>query len=176
MMKKILKFFMYIALFIGSLIVFLPKESLYNFAEKELEKHQIVVSNEVRDEKILTLNVSNANLYFEGINIGKFENLSFCSYFVYTKVNLNQLSLMDSFSAFLPSPISNITLKHSILNFSKIFINSSGAFGELNAQFDIFTKTLKVELNASKIMKDSYLKSLSYMKLENGVYTYEYKL
>jgi hypothetical protein len=176
MMKKILKFFMYIALFIGSLIVFLPKESLYNFAEKELEKYQIIVSNELRDEKIFALNVSNADLYFEGINIGKLEEATFCSYFVYTKVNLEELSLMSSFSVFLPSPISNITLKHSILNFNKVFIYSSGAFGELNAQFDIFTKILKVELNASKNMKDSYFKSLSYMKLENGVYTYEYKL
>ena len=35
---------------------------------------------------------------------------------------------------------------------------------------------IKVEFNALKIMKDSYLKSLNFMKLENGVYTYEYNL
>lgn len=175
MMKKVLKIFIYVMLFFIAFLVFLPKESLYNFLEKELEKKQIIVSNEIRDEKLFALEVSKANLYFEKINIGKFEELTFESYLIYTKVNLKQLSFMDSFSSFLPTPIENVSLKHSILDLNTVKIESNGTFGELSGEINIFSNSAKLYLIPSKMMKDSYSKLLRNMKLENGVYIYEYK-
>ena len=51
-MKKLLKIFIYLLVFIFSIVAFLPKESFYNLFEKELEKQQVVISNEIRKEKL----------------------------------------------------------------------------------------------------------------------------
>lgn len=175
MMRKVLNFFIYVTLFLIAFMVFLPKESLYNLLEKELEKKQIVISDEKRDEKIFALDVSNANIYFERINIGKFDELSISSYLFFTKIDLNNVSFLDTFSSFIPSPITNISLKHSIFNFNKVDISSDGAFGKLSGEFNIFTNSVRLELIPSKTMKDSYSKLLKSMKYENERYIYEYK-
>lgn len=175
MIKKISKFFVYIFLFSLAFMVFLPKESLYNLLEKELEKKQVIISNELRKEGLFGIDVSSANIYFEGINISKFDKLEILSYFYFTKIEVQNITILDSLSSFAPNPISNISLKHSILNFNKVFINSKGAFGELKGEFNIFTNSLKIELEASKEMKNSYLRLLENMKFENERYVYEYK-
>lgn len=175
MIKKISKIFIYIFLFTLAFMVFLPKESLYNLFENELEKKQVIISNELKKEGLFALDVSGANIYFEGINISNFNKLEISSYFYFTKIEVQNITILDSLSSFAPSPINNITLKHSILNLNKVFINSNGAFGELKGEFDIFTNTLKIELNASKEMKNSYSKLLRNMKFENERYVYEYK-
>ncbi len=175
MIKKISKILIYIFLFTLTFMLFLPKESLYNLIEKELEKKQIIISNELRNESLFNLDISRANIYFEGINISNFDKLEIFSYFYFTKVEVQNITILDSLSSFAPSPINNISFNHSILNFNKILINSNGAFGELKGEFNIFTNTLKIELIASKEMKNSYSKLLRNMKLENERYIYEYK-
>ncbi|RXI30790.1 hypothetical protein [Arcobacter defluvii] len=175
MMKKILKFFMYLFAFILFFMIFLPKESLYNLLEKELEQKQIIISDEIRDEKLLSLNVSNANIFFEGINIAKVDSFNFMSLFLYTKIELTNISLIDSFTSFAPSPIDKIDIRHSILNPNKIYMEAFGLFGEMKAEINILNRVLKVELNASKQMKNSYSKLLKYFKYENERYVYEYK-
>ena len=56
-MKRILKIILYIFTFIFALFLFLPKESLYNLLEKQLEKNSIIISNEKRDEKLFGLDI-----------------------------------------------------------------------------------------------------------------------
>ncbi len=174
-MKRIFKFSLYIIVFFISIILFLPKESFYNLLEKELEKKQILISNETRKENLFDFQVSNADIFYQGINIARFDNLDFSSYFFYTKIALSNTHFLDSLTSFAPSPIEKVVIEYSILNINKIKINSVGLFGSLKADIDIFAKSIKIELIASNEMKTSYSKLLKNMNYENERYIYEYK-
>lgn len=141
-MEKILKLFLYLFAFIVFFILFLPKESFYNLLEEKLEKSQIVVSNETRKEKLFSFSVLNADIFYQGINMAK---------------------------------VDDITFEHSILDVDKINIKSSGTFGEISGNINILKREIKIELNASALMKNSYSNLLRYMKFENERYIYEYK-
>lgn len=50
MIQKIIRAIIYILVFIIILIFLLPKELFYNLFEKELQRYNIVISNETRKE------------------------------------------------------------------------------------------------------------------------------
>ena len=78
-------------------------------------------------------------------------------------------------SSFAPTPIDEIVFEHSIFSFNKVKISAKGTFGELNADLNLFAREIKIELNASSKMKNSYSKILKNMRFENERYFYEYK-
>ena len=174
-MKKIFKLFLYIFVFLAFFLYFLPKESFYNLLEKELEKNQIIVSNEIKDDKAFSLTVSNADIFYQGINGAKIDEMRFETYLFYTNICLKNINILESLSSFVPTPIDEVVISHSIFNFYKIEVKSKGIFGELTGDINLFTKELKLELNASDKMKTSYSKLLKNMKFENERYFYEYK-
>lgn len=175
MMKTIFKFFIYLFIFMFALFLFLPKEPLYNLAEKELQKKQIIISDEIRDETIFNLDIKNADVYFEGINIANVTKTSFTSFLFYTKIKIKDIRLLDSFKTMVPTPISEVLLEHSVLDYDKIIINANGSFGVVVGFIDIFKGTMHLELDATPKMKSSYSKFLRNMRLKDGKYIYEYK-
>jgi len=54
-MKFIFKTIALILIFFISLMIFLPKIELFNLVEKELEKRNIVISNEIKKKNYLEL-------------------------------------------------------------------------------------------------------------------------
>lgn len=174
-MKKIFKLFIYGVVFFTFFIIFLPKESFYYLLEKELQKQQVIISNEDKNEKLCSLNIKNADVFYQGINIGVIEKTNFTTYLFYTKIDFDNVSFLDSFSSFAPNPIDNVSIEYSILNINKIKINAKGVFGELSGDLNIFAKELKIELKASDKMKNLYSKLLKNMKFDNERYLYEYK-
>lgn len=174
-MKIIVKYFAYLIVFLITLFVFLPKEPLYNLLEQELQKNQIIISNEIRDESPFNLDIKNADIYFEGINIANVNKTSFSSFFFYTKVKVIDLRLLESLKNMFPSPINEIVLEHSILNYDKVSINANGLFGKGIGYIDIINRNIYLELDASSKMKSSYSKFLRNKKIKDGKYIYEYK-
>lgn len=174
-MKKLLKVFVYIIIFILSIIVFLPKESIYNLVEKQLEKEHLIISNEKRDENFLGLTLSDANIYYQDINIANIEKKSISTYLFYTSINIENIRLLDSLKTMIPSPVSNINISHSIFEYDKLNIIGTGSFGDISGFVDIVNRVVFLELNASNKMKTSYSKILRNMKLKDGRYIYEYK-
>lgn len=174
-MKTILKIFLYILTFIFALFLFLPKESLYNLLEQELEKNRIIISNEKRDENIFGLDVLDGDVYYENINIANVNKISLKTFLVYSELKINDIKLLKSLESIAPSPIEELTLKYSVLTFNKIDIEAKGLFGELIGNIDVINRVITLELNASTNMKNSYSKILKNMKLNEGKYYYEYK-
>lgn len=174
-MKKIFKLFIYVVVFFTFFIIFLPKESFYYLLEKELQQQQVIISNEDKNEKLFSFDIKNADVFYQGINIGVIEKTDFTTYLFYTKINFDNVSFLDSLSSFAPTPIDNISIEHSILNINKIKIDAKGVFGELSGDLNIFAKELKIQLKASDKMKNSYSKLLKNMKFDNERYLYEYK-
>ena len=174
-MKMIFKLFIYLTVFLMSLLILAPKELAYNFLENELAKKQIIISDEIRDEKSFGLDIKESKLYFEGIEIANISKTSITTFLLYTKVKVKDIKLLDSFKNMLPSPIMDIEIKHSILEFDKVNINASGLFGKLEGKADVLNQKVILELFPSKVMKSSYSRLLRNFKLKDGRYTYEYK-
>ncbi len=174
-MKRILKIILYIFTFIFALFLFLPKESLYNLLEKQLEKNSIIISNEKRDEKLFGLDILNGDIYYENINVANVKKISLETFLIYSELKIDDVKLLKSLESLAPSPIDEIVVKHSLLSFNKIEINAKGLFGELIGNIDILKRVLTLELAASSNMKNSYSNILKNMKLNEGKYYYEYK-
>lgn len=174
-MKKIFKLFIYFLFFILFLLIFLPKESIYNFIEQELSKQNIIISNETRDEKLLSLDIKNAKVFYEGIEGVNIKDINFLSLLVYSKISVKNLEISKSLSSFFPGRIKNIELKHSVLDYKNIIVSSLGDFGVLNGTINLINRTITLKLKSSSKMKREYSKVLRSMKLKDGEYIYEYR-
>ena len=174
-MKKIFKLLIYFLFFILFLLIFLPKESIYNLLEQELSTQNIIISDEKRNEKLLSLDVKNANIFYNGIEGGNISNMNFFSLFVYSKVEINDVKLLQSLSSFFPPYIKNIDLEHSVLDYQNVNISSLGDFGSLTGNIDLLNRIIILKLEPSLEMKRNYMKVLRNMKLKEGKYNYEYR-
>ena len=175
-MKKILKFFIYFILLLFFVLLLLPKESLYNYLEHSLSKKKVLISNEQRNEKLLSLDINNAEIYYEGIKVANINSTSFILLLFYNEININNIKVLDSLSTIVPSSINNIKVKYSVLDYKNIDINSTGSFGEIEGKLNIITRKLIIKLKASSFMKSNYSKLLRNMRLKDGKYIWEQNL
>lgn len=174
-MKSIFNFFTYLIVFVLFLIVFIPKESFYNLAEIELEKQNIIVSNEKREESAFSFKLKDANIFYEGIKIANINKSKITSYILYSKAEISNVNLLESLSTLFPTPIEEILIKHSIFNYDKLSIESIGKFGKADGYIDIVNRILYLSIEISPQMKSNYTQVLKNMKQKDGRYVYEYK-
>jgi hypothetical protein len=175
-MKFIFKLIALFLFFIYSVLFFLPKDLIYNLFEKELEKQKIIISQEVRKEKSFSFVLSDAEVYFDGLQIADVKRTDISTLLFNNTIDIMDIQLSQSFSKIFPSKINKINIKHNITSYNKITIYAVGDFGEINGYINILDKKLYLNLQASALMKESYIKLLQKMKYKDGVYTYEYKL
>ncbi|UTJ05763.1 hypothetical protein [Arcobacter roscoffensis] len=174
-MKKILKSLVYVIFFIFISMVLLPKQELFYFLEKKIEEKNIVISNEQFENKILGFDLKYSDIYFEQINVANVEKLSINTYLFYNQVSIKNVRLLDSFKSMFPTPLTNIYLTYSILDYENVQIEADGIFGKLYGSINIFDRKAIVYLEATSSMKNSYSNVLRQMKFKDGRYVYEYK-
>ncbi len=174
-MKFLLKSIFIVLLFLTTFLIFLPKEGLYNLLETKLLEQNIIVSNEIREEKPFGLNINGSEIYYNGINTAFIKDIDFTTYFFYTDIEIDILRVSKDFRNIIPSKIKAINLKHSILSFNKIDIKVNGEFGKFEGKVLIFDRKIIGELEPSEIMKSKYRNILNQFKLVEGKYKYEFK-
>lgn len=174
-MKRIFKFFIYLFIFIFALLMLLPKESLYNLLEKELNKYDVIISDEKRFEDTFSFKITDGNLYVKGINLANIKKAKVTSYLFFTDIELKNIKLLDSLQNMVPSPVTSANITYSILNFDKLDIKANGSFGKVDGFVDLRNRKIIVNLDPTSKMKNSYTKILNMMSFKNGRYIYEYK-
>lgn len=174
-MKKILKALIYVIFFIFISMVLLPKQELFYFLEKKLEDKNIIISNEQFENKVLGFDLKYSDIYFEQINVANVEKLSIDTYLFYNQVSIKNVRLLDSFKSMFPTPLTNIYLTYSILDYENIQIKADGIFGKLYGTINLFDRKAIVYLEATSSMTNSYSNVLKQMKFKDGRYVYEYK-
>lgn len=174
-MKTIFKTFIYLIFFIFALLYFAPKELGYNLLEKELAKKSVIISDEIRQESLFGLELNQANIYFEKINIAKLNELNINTYLFSTSLNVQEIVLLDSLKSMFPSKIDTININHSILEFDKINISSKGDFGSIVGQADLINRVLKLNLTPSKLMRSKYSSFLRRFRNTKEGFIYEYR-
>lgn len=174
-MKKLFKLLTYFLIFVSLTFFLIPKESIYNLLEQELSRQNVIISDEKRTEVLLTFKLDDAKVYYQGIEAININSVTFFSSAFYTKVEVNNIGLLQSLSSFFPENIKKIELKHSVLDYKNINIYSIGDFGVLNGNIDLLNRNIILKLEVSSKMKRDYSRVLKQMKLEEGMYIYEYR-
>ncbi len=174
MVKKISITLGYILFFTLSLMYFTPKVTLFYLLEKELQKHDVVVSNETLIDNGFSLNVNDASVFMKSIESAKIKETNIKIFGIYNSVNLNEIKLSNAAASFLPLHIDEISLRYSIFNPFNVKAYATGEFGEADASFNILDFTLHVDVEPSPKMQKEYRSTLRQLtKSEDGGYSYD---
>ncbi|MBL0687298.1 MAG: hypothetical protein JJV95_07495 [Sulfurospirillum sp.] len=174
MVKKITVFFLYLIFLILSIMYFTPKSNFYYFAEKQLQKIDIIISTETIDDRLLTFKVEYLDVSYNEIQSAKIDSVTIKIFGIYNSLNFENIVLSSVAQSFLPLNIENIHIVYSILNPLNIKIHALGDFGETNIEFNFIGRVLHVVLNPSELMLQDYQHTLQKLnKNENGEFIYD---
>ena len=172
-MVKLLKLLGYVVFFLGAVLFFMPKVSLYHYAEKELEKYKVIFSNEELVDTGFTLELHQTDISYEAIQSASVENIDINIFLLYNSVSVTNIQLSEMAATFVPLKIERLEIQYSILHPFYVKAQAKGKFGEASADLHIFDRNVSVVLNPSQVMKKKYLKTLGQLKKnEQGSYEY----
>jgi len=173
-MVKLLKFLAYILFFIFALIYFLPKQSLYYLAEQELEKQQVVLSNEEIVEKIFSLELQHSTLSYQSISSAEIAYIDIKLLAFYNLIIIHDINISSVASTFIPLNINSVEMKQTLLNPLNVVFKAQGEFGEAEGVFYILDKNVSLTLKPSSLMLKEYKSTLRELhKNEKGEYQYD---
>ena len=177
MAMKFLKSFALILFFVAAVILFLPKKSLYYYAEEKLERFKTVIANEAIKEGPFSLHLLHADIYIEGIRAAKVMDIDLKTYGLSTLVEAERLRLSGAAGSFLPTKIETLRVRYALWNPLQITFNAEGEFGTAEGSYLITEHKLLLLLHPSKMMQSRYRDILRRMKKnKNGGYSYEQRL
>jgi len=172
-MVRVLKIFAYMLFFILTLVYFLPKSNLYYFAEQELQKQKVVISDETTVEQFFSLELQNAILSYASVDVATISEADIQLFVFYNTLTLHDVNLSSMASAFVPLQVDTLEMKYSILNPLTIYMHSKGAFGEADAMLHIKDRNITILLKPSVLMQKQYGNSMRKLKKNNhGEYEY----
>ena len=134
------------------LIIFLwlvsPKQELYFLLEKELEKNDIIISNERFIDTWYGLEISDADIYIKGIKLANVESLKLHLFFLYNKLSVERIKTEVD-----PKSIDMITAVFNVIKPYKVTIKSNGSFGTVEGGIYLMEKKLILRLIEAKNIK-----------------------
>ena len=172
-MVKIGKFFAYLLFFLVALMYFMPKESIYYFAEKELQKQGVVIAHEEVKDTGFSLELRHLDIYVQSIESASVKELDISLFGLYNGVSAEGIELSSALSSMLPTKIQKATLRYTMLHPLNVELNAVGAFGQLHATLNLKERKIRALLQPSSIMKRNYRQALrNFKKQANGEYEY----
>jgi len=172
-MVRALKTLAYILFFILAVVYFLPKLNLYYFAEQELQKQKIIISNETIIEQMFSLELQKAILSYESVDVATISKADVQLFVLYNTLTLQDVNLSSMASTFVPLQVDTLEVKYTILNPLTIYMHSKGAFGEADAMLQIKDRNITILLKPSSLMQKQYANSMRKLKKNNnGEYEY----
>ncbi|SFV70786.1 hypothetical protein MNB_SM-5-1484 [hydrothermal vent metagenome] len=173
MVKKIGKFFAYLLFFLGALLYFMPKESLYFLGEKELQKYHVVIAHESVKDRGFSLALRHLDLYVESIQSATIERVDIALFAFYNEIEADNIHLSSALASMLPTKIENVDIKYSVLNPLNVTFTAVGDFGRVQGVANIKERKIIAFLKPSSLMLRNYRATLrNFKKQSNGEYKY----
>jgi len=173
MVKKFSKFLAFSLFFFIALILFMPKENFYFLLEKELQKFDVVVSEERLQERSLSLEIENLHITAKEVDSAVIERADVMLLGFYNSIFFEGIELSSIVSVYLPPKLESVKVKYSILNPFIVYVDAHGEFGEAQLHFSLLESQLQASVKPSKKMLKEYKKSMRMLqKDENGEYSY----
>ena len=174
MVKKLSIFFGFVLFFLLALMYFTPKENIYFALESELEKYDIIISNEKINDSGFTLKLSDAEIFFKSIKSADIKEIDIKIFGIYNSLSMSDIKLSSAASSFLPLNIEKVTITHSIFNPLNINIYELGDDGEVEGSFNLVDMALHIIFHPSELMLKEYKNSMrEFKKSEDGEYVYD---
>lgn len=173
MVKRLFKFILYAIFFVFALILFSPKASLYFLLENNLKKFDIVISDEVLEDKAFTLHIQNLNINAKGVDSATIKEADIELLLFVNSIELHNIELSSLVDSFLPAKIKSVKLSYTLFNPVMVYANGNGKFGNAEVEVNLLKRELKIFLKPSKKMLRNYQNSLRMFKKDaNGEYIY----
>jgi len=175
-MKRLVKGFIYLMVMFVLLMFFLPKVNLYYAAEELMQKQNVYISDEEVYDNGFSLELLNAKVFFDKLELMQVNTINLSSWFVYSSVNLEVIEVNEGFSDFLPSDINAIKAEHFIYKPTHIALSGESQDSFFYGDVDLIEKTVKIHLRVGAQSEKRYKTLLRKLNKEEGGYVYEYKL
>ena len=133
-----------------ALLAFMPKQELYYKLEQSLAKEGIKINEGSTEEGIFTFTLKNADIYVKGIKVATLEKLHFFTLLFYSKIEIDELLLEDSFKKMFPQHIQRAILSHIIVSPLQVSLNGEGSFGLVSGEMDIKKRKIHIDLIEEK--------------------------
>lgn len=170
---KIIRAIAIIMLFFEALLFFAPKEKLYYWLETKLQKHDMIVSDEVLTEKSFGLIAEKSNLYLDGVLIANIERATLQMFGFYNTLELEATHLSNgSVSAIIPD-IDALRVTYHILQPNKFLLKGFIQKSEIQGYYELSTKKIFITFSAESPLGTHKLLSKN-LTLKDGTYIYEY--
>jgi hypothetical protein len=173
MVKKLMKFFAYLLFFILSLILFIPKDSVYFFVEKNLKQFDVIVSKEHLTQNFFSLDVENMEVSVKAIDAALIQKMDITLLGVYNHLSVENIKLSSLVESYLPSKVDSLEVGYSLLSPLHVLGDAKGEFGKVSLLVNLVDRNISVALKPSKLMFSKYRNSLRmFKKSKNGEYIY----
>jgi hypothetical protein len=154
MIKKILfKTFLVFSIFYLTLIFTLPKTEIWYKVEELLFKDEVIIDNEKINENILSLNLSNGIIFFQSLEIAKFQTNSIFLALFYNSIKIKNFHFGVDTANFQNLFFDVLNINYSIFSPTSIYISGNGNFGTLKGVFHIKDNQIDILINPSEILK-----------------------
>jgi len=153
-----------------SIVIFAPKDRLFFLAEEKLEYNEVLISEEVVDNGLFGVDISNAHLSIKGVTMATIENIELSTLLLFSSVRLENVVLDDASKAMIPLSEFNLSLSHNL--FAPKTLQLTLSYKEVEKEFQIeFLDEGMVRVEVEDINGTPWLKPLM-QKDENG-WSYE---
>lgn len=136
--------------FIVAFVVFMPREQLYYYLEKELNKQDIVISNEKIESKLGSLIVTNGVVYAKGVEVARFSKAKISPFLVINQAVIEDIELLNIAKKFLDIDIEKLKAKHTILNPFIINLDANGSFGVAKGFVNLKQRVIHIDIVEAK--------------------------
>jgi hypothetical protein len=161
-------------LFLYAAIVFLPKENFYFLAEHKLSgEYKIILSDENLSDFFGIFTARGAYVSYYGDDIAQIDTIKILPFILYNEVGFESLHISKKFQNFIPSEINKIKVKFTPFYPTKLWLSSSGDFGEIWGSYGIYNKKLRLILKPQEDFGRKYSAIYREFKDINGELIYE---
>ncbi len=167
-MQVVKKCCFYLVVILVSIIVFMPKESLYFTLERTLQKQGVEINEAGIDPGLFSLTLTRPVIYFQGIRIATVKKIRFDTLLFYSRVRLDNIEMEKGFAGYFPSRVPQIVLTHSILRPFRIYLNGEGTLQGMHGWIDF--RTHKMHVYLAKIDAFGMFRSQLHKDVKGGWY------
>jgi len=116
--------------------------------EKKLATQNIIISDEVIEEGVLSLDIKHPTFYFSGAPIATADQISLWSILFYTKVNINKMQIAEGLATELS--LSSLSLEHSILSPLLVKMTGESSLGILKGDVALRERNVRIEISGGR--------------------------
>ena len=166
--------------FVLLFIAFIPFKNLFFLLEKSLQKRNLFINEQAISSLFVHQRIDQGEVYFEDIKALFFEELTVNPWLIYNQVGLYDIKIAQGLKDFLPLNIDFVKGYYTLFYPHKIFLSSSGDYGQMAGEINLWEQKVVINISASTVMRKSYGRLLALMtpskepNIKNG-YVYEYR-